>query len=186
MGQPALAEGAARLIRSTDPAHYDRLFDGNALQALQQGWEGTTGIYSHRHASVLLCKGEIIGLELGFPSRYIADLERETLAGLAGLPALRHALAWKAQPVVQPSSYYLHALAVAASFRGKGTGSLLLETAIMRAKAAAQRAIVLDAVAHARCIPFYERHGLRVISRTMMEPLSGGVENLRFRLGLQD
>jgi len=185
-GHPELSEGAARLIRSTDPSHYDRLFGVDAVQALQDGWEGVTGLYSHRHANVLLCRGDIIGLELGFPSTDIAELWQETLAALSGLPAWHHEIAWKLQPDVQPSTYYLHALAVSAAFRGQGIGSLLLETAIMRAKAAGQRAIILDAVAGARCVPFYQRHGFRLLSRTIVDPPLGGVENLRFRLGLHD
>jgi len=81
--------------------------------------------------------------------------------------------------------YYIHALAVKESQRGKGIGTKLLNHAVERGKAAGFRGLHLDVLSDNPAVEFYRSKGFECIVQSVVpEPLANGVPmEMRMAMG---
>ena len=168
------------LIRATGPISYDYQFgtrSGFFEDIMGGSWRAPGTLYAHSVTRVALCDGEPAGIEIGFagPEFYplrdaMAGVVMELVAAGGATPDEVLGLIERAEKAsylnahVPSDVYYVHALSVPESHRGRGVGARLLEDAMIRAKSAGHRALQLDVLADNPAVRFYEAMGLRVLA----------------------
>lgn len=185
--QPATTDNpelAAELIYETDPhifgyMHgYDRAL---ARRHLGRQWQQPAGLFSHKHATVAVHEGCMVGLLIGFAqSVRMAAVEPFLQCALASMndEELEYMTNWRALggpfliPAVPPDGYYLQNLATIPEARGRGIGEQLLRHAFELAGAADCRSVHLDLFADNPAIRLYRRFGMEVMVETRVPPLA--------------
>lgn len=184
----AFAARIPGLIRATGPVSYDYQFgpEGGLLDRMVvASWGVPDTLFAATCATAATEDGELLGLELGFEG---PDFYRfkEGLVGLAGKLiekgavsleelqglAARAEIASFLNAHVPEGVYYLHALSVPDTHRGRGVGRRLLAGAVERARAAGYRELQLDVLADNPAVDFYRAHGLRVLAEIRSPELS--------------
>lgn len=110
------------------------------------------GAFSHTHAVIAACDGEVAGAIVAYPIR-----ETATPEDYAGMPPMFKPIQTLEDLAV--GTHYVSVLAVYPQFRSRGIGSLLLQRAEDQAEGATMSIIVSDGNPGARRL--YERHGYR-------------------------
>lgn len=95
-----------------------------------------------------------------------------------------HALAFDAAGIALATGRllpdgHIGRMAVLKEARGSGVGGAVLEALVVRARARGMNAVVLSAQTHA--VPFYLRHGFRVVGK---EYLEAGIPHVEMRRSL--
>ena len=182
-GRPDMpADDPAALIYATGPASYDYIFGGMARLApiIRHAWRGDGTLYSHETASVVMDGSTMAGIEIGYAGEEFYA-RRDATAGAAaeamkaGAVSFEDltAIAEKADKAsylnawVPPDVYYLMALAVPESQRGRGIGKALLQRAIDRARASGYRALHLDVLSDNPAVGLYTAMGLICVAETI-------------------
>ncbi len=187
-------------IYMTGPQSYDYIFGTKSKlnHLVAQSWPMTGTLFSHDAAVLMEEDGDAIGLELGYPGHeFYARREATSLASInaaeAGTLTEQDLLgiaeradkssylnAW-----VPGDVYYLMALAVPQSHRGRGIGKHLLASAIDKARAKGFRALHLDVLSDNPAIGLYTAMGLTCLAETIApEPCRIHGIPMEMRMGL--
>ena len=185
------ADEFADLMHATGPVTYDYQFDGRELfdQIVNASWRTPGTLFAYDGTTLALDDDELLGIEVGF---HAPEFEQRKKALASLWPALIEAgdvsaekLALIADRTYQCSYlnaaiparvYYIHALAVKESQRGKGIGAKLLQNAIDKAKLAGLRALHLDVLSDNAAVAFYRSLGFDcLVETTTPVPLRHGV-----------
>lgn len=185
------ADEFADLMHATGAVTYDYQFGDRRLfdQIVNASWRTPSTLFAYDATTLALDGDELLGIEVGFHAPEFAQ-RKKALAQL--WPALieagevsREKLRQIAERTYQcsylnaaiPSNvYYIHALAVKESHRGKGIGVKLLHHAIEKAKKADLRALHLDVLSDNPAVAFYRALGLQcLVESTAPIPLQHGI-----------
>ena len=177
------AERAVDLIWATGASSYDYQFGpGRDLFDLFVGaaWTRPRTLFSHSEATVTTEDGELVGLEIGYsgrdwyglkePLRAISkDLLEEGRTSIERLREMgkRSHQASYLNAFVPESAYYVLALSVSESQRGRGLGRRLLERAIESARREGYRELQLDVLSDNPAVDFYRAMGLECVAETV-------------------
>ncbi len=191
------------LVYATGPVTYGYQFaDRRAFfdDFVAASWRAAGSLFAWDIATLALAGGELAGLELGFVGRefYIrkdalAGVTRALLADGRTTVAEVQSLAVRADKAsylnahIPDDVYYVLALSVRESQRGRGVGARLLRNAMEAARGAGLRALELDVLADNPAVRFYESMGLEVVAETRSPELTrdhGFSAELRLRIGL--
>lgn len=185
------ADEFADLMHATGAVTYDYQFGDRGLfnQIVDASWRTPGTLFAYDATTLALDGDELLGIEVGFHAPEFAQ-RKKALAQL--WPALIEAGAVSREKLRQiaertyqcsylnaaiPSNvYYIHALAVKASHRGKGIGVKLLQHAIEQGKQADLRALHLDVLSDNPAVAFYRALGLQcLVESTAPIPLQHGI-----------
>lgn len=185
------ADEFAELMHATGAVTYDYQFGRRELfnQIVHTSWRTPGTLFAFDATTLALDGDELLGIEVGFQAPEFAQ-RKKALARL--WPALIEAgevsleeLGQIAERTYQcsylnaaiPSNvYYIHALAVKESHRGKGIGLELLHHAIGKAETANLRALHLDVLSDNPAVAFYRAHGLHcLVESTAPIPQQHGI-----------
>ncbi len=131
--------------------------------------------------------GQIVGMASAYDSRYHAASSLRPLLRAAGLRSIRAIPAvlfgWRVMSfadTVPEGDFYLAALAVDATRRGEGIGTVLLEDTLERARAAGSKRLVLDVdFGNDGGRRLYERWGMTVEAESPSVPFMPNQRVLR-------
>ena len=171
------------LIHMTGPSAYDyqfgvdrRLFD----PFIEAAWLKPQTLFSHTEATLEIEGDALIGIEIGFSGRSWYELKkplRSVSAGLLesgkttrealGLMGKHARIASYLNAYIPESAYYILALAVPDTHRGRGAGAGLLRNAIDTARTAGYRELHLDVLSDNPAVKFYQSMGLVCMSETV-------------------
>lgn len=171
----------ADLMHATGPVTYDYQFNGRHLFDLMinASWPTADTLFGYDCFTLALEDDELLGVEVGFPGpefearkKALAPLwspliesgqaTREQLANIAE----RTYLASYLNVAIPKRVYYIHALAVKETYRGRGVGWALVEAAIVRATAAGLRGLHLDVLSDNPAVDFYRALGMTCLAET--------------------
>jgi ribosomal protein S18 acetylase RimI-like enzyme len=176
------AEAAARLMFDTDPHLFGHFFGGDqelALRYFAAQWRHERSLFSHRHCTVAVARGALLGIELGYDAKTQADVARDTGRHTAQMLTpermahLRQAVSYVHYlvPPVPDDAYYVLHLASAPEARGRGVGARLLAAAFDRARREGYRVCQLDVASDNPAVRFYRRMGMETLSESRVLPL---------------
>ena len=183
----AFAERAAplvpELVHATGPTSYDYQFGpGRDLfdPFIERAWRTPRTLFSHTEATLLVDGDTVAGLEIGYGGRdwyaLKPPLREVSLAllesGVTSMDRLkqmgrRSHLASYLNAYVPETAYYVLALSVAESHRGRGLGAELLRNAIDEARRAGYRELHLDVLSDNPAVGFYRAMGLECVAETV-------------------
>jgi len=171
------------MIHMTGPSSYDfqfgkdrRLFDA----FIEAAWLEPHTIFSFTEATLEIETDELIGIEIGFGGRgwydmkkILGDVSKALLdSGKTTLAELR-VMGQRAReasymnPYIPDTAYYVLALAVSDSHRGRGLGAKLLGNAIERARKNGYRELHLDVLSDNPAVKFYQAMGFACMAETV-------------------
>lgn len=165
--RPAEADDAfdlARLIDMAGGGVYEFLLAGlvpglSAREMLVPGLAGTSGSFSHRHSTVALRDGEVIGVAHAYPVDWMR------MEDYSGLPPDRMAHLEDFQAKQDWGSYFLSALAVDPAHRRDGVSRALLAAVYGRARTGGFDRVTLHVWAdNATARALYEREGFEELA----------------------
>lgn len=175
-GVPTQSDGDAfaDYLSQTDPEYLKAVF-GTHMQRIYAMVYQVPGTL-HSHDKVLFAErdGETVAMMNGFTAAQyydaIAMTSREILRAAGWLVGMRIALVggfFELRGIkmrsLKPGTYYVQALTVDASQRGRGVGQQMLQAATQRATALQCSILALDVNAeNQRAVGAYEKFGLRV------------------------
>jgi len=183
----ALAEKHSKLIpdlvHMTGASSYDyqfgadrRLFD----RFVEAAWLEPRTLFSHTEATLAVEGDALIGVEIGYDGpgwyklkRALRGVSKKLLeSGATTLDALRgmgerSLKASYLNPYIPDSAYYVLALAVVDTHRGRGIGAGLLKNAVEAARTAGYRELHLDVLSDNPAVSFYESMGLVCVAETV-------------------
>jgi ribosomal protein S18 acetylase RimI-like enzyme len=176
------AEAAAPLMYDTDPHLFGYFFANDyelALRYFAAEWRQERSLFSHRHCTVAVARGALLGIELGYDAKTQADVARDTGGHAAQILTpeerahLREAVSYVRYlvPPVPDHAYYVLHLASAPDARGRGVGAMLLEAAFDRARRNGYGVCQLDVASDNPAVRFYQRMGMQVLSESRVLPL---------------
>lgn len=190
----------ASFIHMTGPQSYDYIFGSQSKleKFIAKAWPMTGTLYSYDATTLVEENNTIIGIELGYPgkefySRRHASLQASinaaedgslTTDDLYGIgeraDKASYLNAWVPEDV-----YYLMALAVPDTQRGRGIGKHLLASAIDKARADGFRALHLDVLSDNPAIGLYTAMGLTCLAETIApEPCRDHGIPMEMRMGI--
>ena len=187
-------------VHMTGPQSYDYIFGSKSSlnHLIAQSWPMTGTLFSHDAAVFAEDAGEAIGLELGYPGSEfysrrdatshasIKAMEAGTLGeqDLLGI-AERADKASYLNAFVPTDVYYLMALAVPESHRGRGIGKHLLASAIDKARTDGFRALHLDVLSDNPAVGLYTAMGFTCLAEIIApEPCRIHGIPMEMRMGL--
>jgi ribosomal protein S18 acetylase RimI-like enzyme len=150
-----------------------------ATERLARQWRYPDGIFSHSHAVFAKIGAQIVGVELGFPSRDTDEIYQKMIA-LSGKDyqaheleeiAARAAQIYPMMPSPPRNSYYLQNLVTAPSARGSGAGRALLNRAFVEAKKNDLASVHLDVLTTNTARSFYLANGMHDILESYIPDL---------------
>ena len=176
------ADAAAPLMYDTDPHLFGHFFGGDqelALRYFAAQWRQERSLFSHRHCTVAVTRGTLLGIELGYDAKTQADVARDTGRYAAQILTpeqmahLREAVSYVRYlvPPVPDDAYYVLHLASARDARGRGVGARLLAAAFDRARHNGYRVCQLDVASDNPAVRFYGRMGMETLSESRVLPL---------------
>ena len=176
------AEAAAPLMYDTDPHLFGYFFGDDrelALRYFSAQWRQERSLFSHRHCTVAVARGALLGIEAGYDAKTQADVFRDTGRHAAQIltprqmAQLRKAMSYVQflVPLLPHDAYYVLHLAAAPDARGCGVGARLLAAAFDRARSHGFRVCHLDVASDNRAVRFYERMGMEILSESRVVPL---------------
>jgi len=196
----APASEIAGLVHMTGPQSYDYIFGSKTKleKFIAKAWPMSGTLYCYETTTLVEEDGTIIGIELGYPgkefySRRAASLQASikaaedgslTAEDLYGIgeraDKASYLNAWVPEDV-----YYLMALAVPDTQRGRGIGKHLLTSAINKARADGFRALHLDVLSGNPAIGLYTAMGLTCLAETIApEPCRDHGVPMEMRMGI--
>jgi ribosomal protein S18 acetylase RimI-like enzyme len=176
------AEAAAPLMFETDFHLFGHFFGGDrdlAVRYFATQWREERSLFSHRHCTVAVARGALVGIELGYDAKTQADVARDTgrhaarMLTAEQLAHLREAVSYVHYlvPPVPDDAYYVLHLASAPEVRGRGVGARLLAAAFDRARGNGYRVCQLDVASDNTAVHFYRRMGMDTLSESRVLPL---------------
>ena len=164
----------ADLIYATGPSSYGYQFDGRKLfdALVHRSWILPGSLFAADATTLAVEGDELAGIEIGFHGPEfnerkeplgslwadIIEKGEATPEDLRGLGRRVRLAAWL-NPVIPNDVYYIHAISVKASFRGRKVGLALMQAAIERARASGFRAVQLDVLSDNPAVQFYRSLG---------------------------
>jgi ribosomal protein S18 acetylase RimI-like enzyme len=171
----------ADLMHATGPITYDYQFNGRSVFDLMiaASWPVAGTLFGFDGFTLALEDNELLGVEVGFPGPEF-DARKKALAPLwsplleSGQVARgqladiseRTYLASYLNVSIPKRVYYIHALAVKTSCRGRGIGAALVNDAIKRDDTNALRGLHLDVLSDNPAVAFYRALGLTCLAET--------------------
>ena len=176
------ADEFASLIHATGPVTYDYQFVRRELfdEIVKTSWRTPGSLFSYDETTLALDDDELLGIMVAFRGPEFIK-RRKTLSAL--WPPLIEA--GKVQPeelseiarrtylcsylnaTIPSVVYYIHAVAVKETHRGKGVGAKLLNHAISQGKQAGSRGLHLDVLSDNPAVDFYRSMGLETLVETV-------------------
>ncbi len=171
------------LIHMTGPSSYDFQFGQDRMlfdAFIEAAWLEPHTIFSHTEAMLEIEGDELIGIVIGFGgqgwyemkkalrdvSRTLLDSGKTTLEALRVL-GQRSREASYMNPYIPDTAYYVLALAVSDSHRGRGLGAKLLGSAIETARKDGYRELHLDVLSDNPAVKFYQAMGFVCMAETV-------------------
>ena len=188
---PQHADDFAALIHATGPVTYDYQFLRRELfdQLVKRSWATPGTLFAYDETTLALDGDALLGMVVRFrgpafiqrrkalpplwqPMIEAGEIDSDELAEIGRRTYLCSYL-----NVAIPSAvYYVHAIAVKESQRGRGIGAKLLQCAVERGKQAGLRGLHLDALSDNPAVAFYRAMGLECLVETVAPvPLKNGV-----------
>ena len=171
------------LIHMTGASAYDYQFGADRKlfdPFIEAAWLEPRTLFSHTEATLELDGDTLAGIEIGFGGRSWYELKKVLRSISARLlesgTTTREALSLMGKharnasymnPYVPDTAYYILALAVSDSHRGRGMGARLLRNAIATARTAGYRELHLDVLSDNPAVKFYQSMGLACMSETL-------------------
>lgn len=175
------ADEIADLMHATGPVTYDYQFNGRMLFDLlvNASWPVPATLFGFDGFTLALSGDELLGVEVGFPGPEFAmrkkalsplwvpliDSGQVTRKQLADI-AERTYLASYLNVSIPNRVYYIHALAVKPSQRGRGIGAALVNDAVARTREKGLRGVHLDVLSDNPAVEFYRALGMTCLAET--------------------
>jgi ribosomal protein S18 acetylase RimI-like enzyme len=181
----------ADLVWSTGPSSYLYIFGDRARfdAFVERSWLTPDTYFGHTEATVAVCEGRVVGLEIG--STGARNYETKGNLAAVSLALLEQAVLTQQElaavlaradkasylnPFVPGHAYYVLALAVAPAMRGTGLGAKLLANAMKKSRASGCRELHLDVLSDNDAVGFYRTRGLETAVESIApEPHRHGV-----------
>ena len=179
---PRYADEFAELIHATGPVTYDYQFVRRELfdRVVKASWRTPGTLFAYDKTTLALDGDELLGMAVAFrgpefiqrrkalpplwsPLIEAGELQPEELAEIARRTYLCSYL----NAVIPSGVYYIHALAVKETQRGKGIGAKLLHHAIDEGKQAGLRGLHLDVLSDNPAVEFYRGMGFECLVETV-------------------
>ena len=185
------ANDFAALIHATGPVTYDYQFLRRRLfgSLVKSSWATPGTLFAYDETSLALDGEELLGIVVRFHGpefvrrrkalpplwKPLIESGQVTTEELSEIGKRTHLCSYL-NAAIPSVVYYIHALAVKESERGKGIGARLLNHAIERGKAAGLRGLHLDVLSDSPAVEFYRTMRFECIVQTIApEPLASGV-----------
>jgi len=185
------ADEFAELIHATGPVTYDYQFARRELfdKLVKASWATPGTLFAYDETSLAFDADELVGILVRFhgpeflrrrkalpplwkPMMDSGEVSPEDLKEIGRRTHLCSYLNVAIPSVV----YYIHAIAVKETARGRGVGAALVRHAMQRGRSAGLRGLHLDVLSDNPAVEFYHSLGLDCIVQTIApEPLASGV-----------
>lgn len=180
--KPFDPEVAADLIYETDPSVFKCLLDNDrdlARRVTSTCWKTTDGFWTHRDAFTASKDGQLLGIEISYPSSEESSRGAEGFVHIAKILSEQQTETYfKRMPLVelllpQPDdkAWYIGTLSVHPSAQGLGVGRRLLENAFQRALDKGFSLAQLDVYATNPAVDFYRAMGMEVLVKSHVPKL---------------
>lgn len=185
------AKEFADLMYATGPVTYAYQFNGRELfdRIVDASWRTAGTLFAYDGTTLAIDGDELLGIEVGFQGPEFAQRKKalgalwpdlidagEISDDLLARIAERTYQCSYLNAAIPSGAYYIHALAVKTSRRGKGIGAQLLRNAIDKAAQSGLRALHLDVLSDNPAVEFYRALGFQcLVESTAPVPLQHGV-----------
>ena len=179
------------LIHATGAPSFDYQFESRDLfdHVVNASWRTGGTLFAYDATTLALDGDELLGIEVGFQApeyeqrkKALAPLWSPLIeSGAVSAEKLAEIAARTYQcsylnAAIPSHVYFIHALAVKASQRGKGIGAKLVHNALAKAAQAKLRALHLDVLSDNPAVGFYTSLGMQcLVESTAPVPLQYGV-----------
>ncbi|MEM7221230.1 MAG: GNAT family N-acetyltransferase [Pseudomonadota bacterium] len=166
------------LVWSTGPASYEYIFTSRDLfdALVSRSWLQPETLFAWDATRLAVEDDELLGIEIGFEGPQFRERQRTlgpawadllaqgafTESDVAQIIANSDHASWL-NPMIQPGTQYVHALAVKPTQRGKRIGALLLQNAMQRGRDAGHQRFQLDVLSDNPAVEFYRSQGLELL-----------------------
>jgi len=185
------ADEVAELVHATGPASYDHQFLRRELfdSMIKASWRAPHTLFGYDEATLALDGDELLGIMIAFQGpeflrrrKAMAKLWEPAIAAgevrqdEASEIARRSYVCSYLNVAIPSQVFYIHALAVKETQRGRGVGAKLLQHAVDQGKQAGLRGLHLDVLSDTAAVNFYRAKGLACLAETVSpEALEHGV-----------